>query len=209
VQDQYFEFLDALGVSPEPVTWNLGPWEHERAWQREFYASVGGPAAAIVVAASDSDRNWPARRWAEVADALHERHGLRPLLVGGPSEAERRIADDIAARARVPVERALGLGLRRLVAILDGAALVLSPDTGPMHMAVALDRPVVALMSNADPRRTGPYRRFQDLVVDAFREPGDPDEVIWERRRGRMARIGVADVLARVDIWERRYRDRA
>ena len=208
VQDQYFEFLDALGVPHEPVQWKLGPWEHERAWQREWLARFDRPPAAIVVAASDPDRNWPAERWAAVADALDERHGVRPVLVGGPSEAERRIADEIAARARVPVERALGLGLRKLVAVLDACALVLSPDTGPLHMAVALDRPVIALMSNADPRRTGPYRRFHDLVVDAFRDPGDPDEVIWERRPGRMTRIGVREVLARVDTWERKYRDR-
>jgi heptosyltransferase I len=209
VQDQYFEFLDALGVPHEPVTWNLGPWPHERAWQREWLARFDRPLAAIVVAASDPDRNWPVERWAAVADALSERYGLQPLLVGGPSEAERAIADEIARRARVPVERALGLGLRKLVAVLDASVLVLSPDTGPMHMAVALDRPVIALMANADPRRTGPYRRFHDLVVDAFRDAGDPDEVIWQRRRGRTTRITVDDVLERVERWSRSYRGRA
>jgi len=207
VQEQYFEFLAALGIDPEPVEWKLGPWPDERPWQTEFYSTLDRPAAAIVVAASDPDRNWLADRWARVADALHEQHGLQPLLVGGPSEAERAIADAIARRARVPVRQALGLGLRKLVSILDGAALVLSPDTGPLHIAVALDRPVIALMSNADPRRTGPYRRFQDLVVDAFHEPDDPPgEVIWERRRGRMGRITVEDVLERVQRWERSYR---
>ncbi|MBL8958505.1 MAG: glycosyltransferase family 9 protein, partial [Gemmatimonadetes bacterium] len=46
VQDQYFEFLHALGIATEPPTWNLGPWDHERAWQQEFVASVGRPYAA-------------------------------------------------------------------------------------------------------------------------------------------------------------------
>jgi heptosyltransferase I len=209
VQDQYFEFLDHLGVPHTPVTWNLGPWEHERPWQREFFARFDRPVAAIVVGTSDPDRNWPADRWASVARALHERYALAPLLVGGPSDTERRIAADVVARAGVPVETALGLGLRTLVALLDGAALVLSPDTGPMHIANALGRPVVALMSNADPRRTGPYRGDPALVIDAFRDPGDPDEVIWTRRRGRMQRIGVEDVLARVEHWARRRRGQA
>jgi heptosyltransferase I len=107
--------------------------------------------------------------------------------------------------ARYPVRNALGSGLRRLVAILDGAALVISLDTGPLHIAVALDRPVISLMANADPRRTGPYAKYYDLVVDKFREPEDGDAVIWVRRRGRMSRITVDDVLARIALWQARY----
>ena len=52
---------------------------------------------------------------------------------------------------------ALGSGLRNLVGILDGSALVLAPDTGPLHMAVALDRPVISLIGYTNPKRTGPY----------------------------------------------------
>src|SRR6202171_827692 len=47
VQDQYIEFLEALGFPREPVTWDLGPWEHERAWQREFLSKFDRPIAAI------------------------------------------------------------------------------------------------------------------------------------------------------------------
>jgi heptosyltransferase I len=92
------------------------------------------------------------------------------------------------------------------VSILDGAALVVSLDTGPLHIAVALDRPVVSLMAQADPKRTGPYRKYGDLVVNAFRETGDGDEVIWTRRRDRMPRITVDQVLARIALWQERYR---
>jgi heptosyltransferase I len=75
-----------------------------------------------------------------------------------------------------------------------------------MHIATALGRPVISLMANADPLRTGPYRRFGDLVVDAFRDPGEPtDVVIWRRRKGRMPRIQVADVLEKVELWRERY----
>jgi heptosyltransferase I len=84
--------------------------------------------------------------------------------------------------------------------------VAISLDTGPLHMAVALDRPVVSLMAQADPKRTGPYRKYQDLVVDAFRESADGDAVIWTRRRGRMPRITVDQVLARVALWQDRYR---
>ena len=69
-------------------------------------------------------------------------------------------------------------------------------------MSVALNKPVIALMSQADPKRTGPYGRSDALVVNAFAEPSDlPDEVLWMRRRGRMHRISVDDVLTRVQRW--------
>lgn len=205
VQDQYFEFLDYLGVPHAPVTWNLGPWDHERAAQRTFVERVGRPYAAIVCGTSDADRDWMPERWAAVCDALHAEYGLQPVLVGGPSAREMSTAAAIVAQAKVAKPTvALGEGgLRGLVGILDAAELVLSLDTAPLHMSVALGKPVIALMSQADPKRTGPYGRSMDLVVNAFAEPNDPpDEVLWMRRRGRMARIMVDDVLERVARWK-------
>ena len=206
VQDQYFEFLDYLDVPVHPIEWRLGPRDDERPWQREFFARFDRPVAAVVCGTSDPDRDWLPERWAAVCDALHADYGLQPVLVGGPSARERATAADVIrlARRSRPVD-ALGSGLRPLVSILDGSALVLSLDTAPLHVTVALDRPVVSLMSQADPRRTGPYRRFHDLVVNAFAEPGDGPEVIWERRRGRMGRIAVEDVLAKVERWRTHY----
>jgi heptosyltransferase I len=206
VQDQYFEFLSALKIPAEPIAWQLGPRADERSWQQAFFAHFERPAAALVIGAGDPDREWMPERWAAVADALTTTYDLEPVIVGGQSPRELDAAHRIQMLARYPVRNALGSGLRRLASILDGAALVVSLDTGPLHLAVALDRPVVSLMANADPRRTGPYRKYHDLIVDAFREPGDGDDVIWVRRRGRMPRITVEQVLARVAVWNDRYR---
>ena len=206
VQDQYFEFLSALGVEPEPVVWALGPWESERAWQHDFFAAFDRPAAALVIATSKPQKDWIPERWAEVVDALYEDHGVQPVLVGGRSARELHAESVVMARARHTPISALGSGLRRLVSILDGAALVISPDTGPLHMAVALDRPVISLMGYTNPKRTGPYRRFHDLVVDAYGDPGEEYPLSAEWRRDRMQRIGVRDVLDKVQLWSARYR---
>lgn len=206
VQDQYFEFLAELGVNAEPVEWKLGPWPGERAWQAEFAARVGGPYAVLVTSATDPDRDWIPSRWAAIVDRLDAEYQLRTVLAGGASERERSTAAAIARLTRCPPRIELGHGLRKLVSILDAAALVISVDTGAVHIAVALDRPVITLMSNADPRRTGPYRRFHDLTIDAFRDADDPPEVLWRRRSGRMPRIQVDDVMERVARWARTYR---
>jgi heptosyltransferase I len=201
VQDQYFEFLIALGVPHEPVVWDLGPWPQERDWQRGFFAPVTRPVASIVVATSKPQKDWLPERWADVVDALHQDFGLQPVLVGGRSERELAAERVIMERARHKPVSALGSGLRNLVGILDGSALVLAPDTGPLHISVALDRPVVSLMGYTNPKRTGPYRRWHDLIVDAYGDPGENYPISMENRPDRMGRITVRDVLDRVERW--------
>jgi heptosyltransferase I len=205
VQDQYFEFLEALGVDPEPVAWGLGPWSEEREAQRAFACSLDRPAAALVIGTSSPEKDWPAERWGRLARALDAR-GLRPVLVGGTTARERETEAVIRAESGVPVLSTLGCSLRALVGILDASALVVSGDTGPMHIAVALDAPTIVLAGPMNPRRTGPYRRFGDLLVDAYGERGEVYGPSSLRRPGRMARISVEDVLARVEVWEASYR---
>jgi heptosyltransferase I len=209
VQDQYFEFLRHLGVPAEPVEWGLGPWEHERARQREFFGSLDRPAAALVIGASDPRKEWLPDRWAALCDALAERHGLRPVLAGGRSPRELETERRIRELARTEVVSTLGIPFRELVGVLEGSALVVSLDTGPMHIAVALGTPTVSLLGYVNPKRVGPYRRFHDLMVDAYGDPGEDYPVSVEKRPGRMERIGVADVLARVETWDRRPRGAA
>jgi heptosyltransferase I len=205
VQDQYLEFLAALGLPNEEVTWDIGPWPEERPWQRSFFERLERPAAAIVVATSKPQKDWLPERWAEVADILFHDFGLEPVLVGGRTERELAAERVIIERARHKPTSALGSGLRNLVGILDGSALVLAPDTGPLHIAVALDRPVVSLMGYTNPKRTGPYRRFHDLIVDAYGDPGEDYPISMENRPDRMPRITVRDVIERVERWRSRY----
>ena len=206
VQDQYFEFLNALGVPPHPVEWDLGPWPQERVWQREFASAVDRPIASIVVATSKPEKDWLPERWAEVADALDRDFGMQVVLVGGRSERELAAERIVMERAAHQPRSALGSGLRNLVSILDASALVLSPDTGPLHMSVALNRPVISLMGYTNPKRTGPYRRFHDLIIDAYGDAGENYPISMENRPGRMIRIKPRQVLEKVQLWSDRYR---
>lgn len=205
VQDQYFEFLQALGIPHEPIVWDLGPTDAERAWQREFFAPIERPTAAIVVATSKPEKDWLPERWAQVIDVLYADYGLQPVLVGGRSARELAAEQVIMSKARHRPISALGSGLRKLVSILDGSALVLAPDTGPLHISVALQRPVISLIGYTNPKRTGPYRAYRDLLVDAYGNPGEDYPISMENRPGRMPLISVDDVLTKVEHWQRTY----
>ncbi|MBU6366706.1 MAG: hypothetical protein KJT01_10895, partial [Gemmatimonadetes bacterium] len=100
---------------------------------------------------------------------------------------------------------ALGSGLRALAGILDGAALALSPDTGPLHLAVALRTPVIGLMGYTNPKRVGPYDFSRDLLVDAYGDPGEDYPTDMTYRAGRMARITVDQVATMLERWRVRY----
>jgi heptosyltransferase I len=208
IQDEYLEFTTALGIDSTLVEWNIGPWGAEREWQREFVKPFDRPVVSLVIGTSRPQKDWIAERWGELADALSGRFGMQPVLVGGRSPREEATERVILERTRHKPVSALDSGLRKLVAILDASSLVISLDTGPLHMAVALGRPVISLLGFSNPLRTGPYRASQELIVNAYGDMWNGAHLTTDRRADRMQTIGVADVLAKVEIWKERYSDR-
>jgi heptosyltransferase I len=205
VQDQYFEFIEYLGVDPEPVEWNINITPAEREAQSKFFEPLGR-VCAIVVGTSKPEKNWGPNRYARVIEALESEFGLRTLLVGGPSEIERDIAERIVATSRVKPINNLGNDVRRLVYLLDGATLVISPDTGPLHIARALDKPVIGLYGYTNPKRYGPYRKYTDLIVDGYgRAPAENYPLNMQYRRDGMTRVTVSGVLDKVRLAMTKY----
>lgn len=205
VQDQYFEFLRFLGVDPHPVTWDLRFSEEERAEQERFFAGLDRPACAVVLGTSKLEKNWSPAGYARVLEEVEAAHGLRPVIVGGPSGVERRIADEVLSSTGARVIDMLGDDLRRLAWLLDGSALLISPDTGPLHIGRALGTPAVSLFGYTNPKRSGPYRAFEDLVVDGYAEhPGEEYPISHAYRDG-MRRVTVEAVLAKVALAMERY----
>lgn len=99
---------------------------------------------------------WPPEHFARACDEIARRFGLLPVLVPAPNQDEIGIARDVAARVS---ERCVALvdrpgTLDDLKALIARSTLVLTNDTGPRHIAVALDRPVITLMGPTDPRHT-------------------------------------------------------
>lgn len=204
VQDQYFEFLEHLGVPPL-LEWRLGPTPEEEARYAPLLAEVDRPAVALVVGTSKPGKEWPAERYAQLVDALEGDLGVRTLLVGGRSPRELEAAATIRRLARHAPLDLLEWDLRRLVYLLGRADVLVSPDTGPLHVGVALGTPTVALMGYTNPKRVGPYRRFHDLLIDAYGDPGEDYPVSAEYRPGRMERITPEQVVEKVELALQKY----
>lgn len=203
-QEQYFEFLDHLGVEPVEA-WRFGFDEEERAEQERFFARFDRPVLAVVLRTTREDKDWAPDRYARVLEAAQRDLGLAPVLVGSGAEAERAVAREVTDLTDASPVDALGNDLRRLAWLLEGAALTLSPDTGPLHVSAAVGTPVVGLYGATDPKRTGPYpSEYRELVVDAFTDPGETEPMLGYRS-GRMERITVEEVVERLETAVRRH----
>ena len=205
VQAQYFEFLHYLGVDPEPVEWDIPIADQDREAQASFFSELDKPACSVVVATTKPRKNWTAEGYARILEEIESAHGLQPILVGGPSKLEREMADEILSLTKAHPIDAIGDDLRRLVYLLDGSALTVSPDTGPLHISRALETPVVGIYGCTNPKRSGPYRRYYDLVVDGYAEfPGEEYPISMDQRNG-MKRVTAEMVLEKVDLAVRNY----
>ena len=205
VQDEFLEFLDFLGV-PIRLEWGLDPTEEERARYAPLLPDAPGPTVAMVVGTTKPEKEWPADRYAALADRIGAELGGRTVLVGGRSDREEAAAAAIRAASSHPPLDLREWDLRRLAYLLSRADVLVSPDTGPLHMGVALQTPTVALMGHTNPKRYGPYRRFGELLVDAFGDPGEDYPISAPNRAGRMERITVEQVMEKVDLALRNYR---
>ena len=192
MQDEFFEFLHHLGVKPR-LEWAFAFSEQERAEQRQLFDAIDRPALAVVLHTSWPSKNWIAERYARVLEAAEHELGLQTILVGGVGPAEEILAREVLELTDARPIDARADDVRRLAWLLDGAEVVLSPDTAPLHIAVALETPTIGMYAATDPKRVGPYRRYHDLLVDKFRPNGSMDT------------IEVRDVLEKLELAVRTY----
>jgi ADP-heptose:LPS heptosyltransferase len=134
------------------------------------------------------NKRWPASRFGLVAAALRDRHGLTSIALWG--EGERDLAQEVAAHSAGAAIVASPASIGDLVALSRGATLIVSGDTGPVHIAAAVGTPVVGIFGPTRPSRNGPWV---------------PDDVTVSRanvcachhlRRCKLERMCLADIHA-------------
>ena len=173
VLDAIGSFCEPLGLRQTEVSWDLAVPQSAVEWAAAQWQDDGRPVLMISPCSSHVRRNWYADRYAAVANHAAQR-GWRVVLCGGRSELERSMADAIQAQLDTPALDLVGKDtLKQLPALLARADLVMTPDSGPMHIANAMGAKVLGLHAASNPHRSGPYsdRRYcVDRYDDAARK---------------------------------------
>ncbi|MGE6332869.1 glycosyltransferase family 9 protein [Stenotrophomonas sp. NPDC077659] len=173
VLDAIGSFCEPLGLRQTEVSWDLAVPPSACEWAAAQWPDDGRPVLMISPCSSHVMRNWYADRYAAVANHASAR-GWQVVLCGGRSELERSMADAILAQLATPALDLVGKDtLKQLPALLARANLVMTPDSGPMHIANAMGAKVLGLHAASNPQRSGPYsdRRYcVDRYDDAARK---------------------------------------
>jgi heptosyltransferase I len=208
VLDAIGSFCEPLGLRQAVVRWDLPVPDADRAWAAAQWPDDGTPTMVVSPCSSHVLRNWRPERHAALADHAASR-GWRIVLCGGRSTLERDTADAIAAAMRAPVLDLVGKDtLKQLPALLERADLVVSPDSGPMHIANAMGTRVLGLHAASNPARSGPYsdRRYcVDRYDDAARRflgRGAAD-LRWGTKIEREGVMDLVTVEDAIDAFER------
>ncbi|QWF19827.1 glycosyltransferase family 9 protein [Lysobacter capsici] len=204
VLDAIGSFCEPLGLRQTRVVWDLPVPDEAREWARAQWPRDDVPTLLISPCSSHTLRNWRAERYAAVADHAAQR-GWRVVMCGGRSQLERDTTDAIMAAMSHPALDLVGKDtLKQLPALLERGQLLMTPDSGPMHIANAMGTKVLGLHAASNPARSGPYsdlRYCADRYDDAARKylGKAASEIAWGTKiehDGVMDLIGVDDGIA-------------
>lgn len=169
--ERYLTVLEAMGLPRGPVEFVFPTSGVDRDYIEQLVPREKR-YAVLIPGTNWATKRWPTGHFAGLIRPLYERYGLTTVLAGSPGEVElceqvykNAVAVNRDARALPPVINLAGkTTLRQLVALLRDADLVVANDSGPMHIAAALGRPLVTLFGPTNPVRTGPYGRQETVL---------------------------------------------
>lgn len=205
VLDSLFGFAETLGARHRSMRWDI-PLPPEALDYARRVIPDEQPTLVVSPCSSHAPRNWSAERYAAVADHAAARHGMRVLVCGGRSPLEHEYGSRIEQSMRQRCVNLVGKDtLLELLATLQRATVLMSPDSGPAHMATTVGTPVIGLYAATNPARSGPYYS-RPWCVDrydsaALRFLGKPASAIpWTTK---IERPGVMDLVTVDDVVER------
>jgi heptosyltransferase-1 len=164
--DYYLKIIQAAGASDFDVEFVFPRNPAAEDSVRRLLASnaIEDNYAVLISGSAHQDKCWPPERFARLADIITSQYNLSIIATGSVSESA--IIEKIKENANVPIASLAGqTSLGELVALLKGARLVVSNDTGPGHIAAALGVPLVLMFGRANPIRLEPYGRKQCVVA--------------------------------------------
>ncbi len=161
--DRYWRVIEALGDAPANKTFHVPVQAESRAWARTLLQSMPRPWLTVGVGSRWLTKRWPPEHFAALVSRAQAQYGGSVLFVGTPEEAD--LSRQAAALVAGPTCQLTGqTTLPQLVALLAEADVMIANDTGPLHLAVALGRPVVAPYTCTLIEKTGPYGQSERAV---------------------------------------------
>jgi heptosyltransferase-1 len=155
--DRLLAIASAFGADVARPRFAIAASDHDRAWARQALARVGRPRLALNLGARWETKRWPPHSFAEVARRAVQAFGAGLFAIGAP-EDRPFVAELAADLAPTPVVDLCGqTTLPQLAALCEEADVVLSNDTGPLHLAVAAGARVVGVYTCTNPALNGPY----------------------------------------------------
>jgi heptosyltransferase I len=206
VLDSFMGFVRACGVPAAAPRWDAALPASALDYGRQLVPD-SRPTLLLSPCSSHSQRNWSAARYAAVADHAVAR-GLEVILVGGRSAVEARLGLEIAAAARAPLVNQIGKDtLPQLLGLMARSSVLLTPDSGPAHMATMVNLPVIGLYAATRTARVGPYRS-REWCIDKYEQAArkfhgkSAAQLPWTlkiEKSGVMDLIAVDEVAAKLD----------
>jgi heptosyltransferase I len=203
VMDGLFSFIETLGVNERTVAWDIPVSQADLQFARDLRRD-DRPLCVISPCTSQrfrNYRNWRPENYVAVAEYLDDKYGAHVVLTGSSTDTELQYGREIESGTSFPVTNLIGkTSLKRLLAVLESADLLICPDSGPAHMATAVGTPVIGLYATSNTHRTGPYFS-QQLVVDEYPEAvrREFDKPVGALRWGQRVRDPDAMDLIKVD----------
>src|SRR3990167_5479208 len=184
----FMRFATTLGVTDTTVVWDLPLEQSHWAWAKQQLSVRSGRWIAVNPMASKLERQWLLDRYATVVQKAVEQWKVNIVFTGGEAVDEQQFIRAIIAKSRVDCLNLAGkTSMKQLAALLCAVDVLVSPDTGPVHIATAMGTPVVGLYAVAPPQLSGPYRssalvinKYPDAVRDILH--CDPDTIAWGTR---------------------------
>ncbi|MGR5157349.1 glycosyltransferase family 9 protein [Vibrio owensii] len=168
VADGLMAFANQIGVTQSELSWSLSYSEQDGTWAKTKLDTVK-PNLLLVPGASKAYKNWNAKGYVDVINHARKK-GWNVILAGSPAKVEVDLANEIQALLREPCLNIVGeSSILQMLALIDKVEMVIAPDTGPAHMASAMNTPIIGLYAHHNPIRVGPYR-FLKYAVSVYEE---------------------------------------
>ena len=195
--EHYLKFAEFLGLPKIPPQWDFALSEVERSRVDKLLADVDGQFAALFLGTRWQSKNWFADQIAACAALLRREYRLSVVFLGGAND--RQLAEQSLALIDSGVVNLAGrTSLREAIGIIARAKVAVGPDTGLMHIAAALNIPVISLWGATDPARTGPFG-FQSLAIKGAAPCSPCYRKHCSIGRQCMRSIGTEDIAAKLE----------